>query len=241
MIMDWALIIPLSNEERSLGTLIHGVTAVLDRTGCGTVYLVVDDSSTDRTPALCREVARSDPRFLVVYEPGITNVVAAYLTGYRKAYENGHAFMIEMDAGSSHDPRQLPDLLHHLREGRSCVYGSRFIPGGSMSGQPFRWLLSRGGSALCRLLLGTNLHDMTSGYQGFDREVVGRFLEYSFLSTGHFYQSELRFLLRRRPSVEVPIHYRATTSSVPIKAILNSVHGLFHYFGLRVLGRAPSL
>jgi len=75
---------------------------------------------------------------------------------------------------------------------------------------------------------------MTSGYQGFHASIVEKFVKYKLLSEAHFYQTELRYLLRRTRYAEIPIHYRAPTSGVNRKVIGNSFRVLFHYFFLRL-------
>jgi dolichol-phosphate mannosyltransferase len=90
-------------------------------------------------------------------------------------------------------------------------------------------------------MLGTRMKDMTSGYQGFHRHVVGLFLDYPLRSTAHFYQTELRYLLRKKRYMEVPIHYRAPSASVSPKAIRNARQTLLYYFRRRLLGQKTYL
>ena len=53
-----------------------------------------------------------------------------------------------------------------MLEGYDCNFGSRFCKGARVSEISLnRYLISRGGSILTNLLLGTRLSDMTSGYQ----------------------------------------------------------------------------
>ena len=111
-----------------------------------------------------------------------------------------------------------------------------------MGDSPFkRRMLSKTGTVLANLLLGTRLHDMTSGYQGFHREVVEKIISHDFLSKAHYYQTELRYLLRKRRIAEVPIHYQAPSPRVSSKAIKNAYQTLFHYFLQRLAGNARKL
>ena len=71
--------------------------------------------------------------------------------------------------------------------------------------------------------------------------IVGRFLSYPLLSKAHFYQTELRYLLRRSRFAEIPIHYKAPSPRVSQRAIGDSIRVLMHYFKLRLLFRAPHL
>ena len=92
---------------------------------------------------------------------------------------------------------------------------------------------------LAQLLLGAKLMDMTSGFQGFHRDVVAKLLEHDFLSIGHFYQTEVRYLLRHRRMCEVPIHYKAPSPRVSHASVRNSLATLGRLFLLRLAGRAP--
>ena len=94
---------------------------------------------------------------------------------------------------------------------------------------------------LARILLGVRIVDMTSGYQAFRRDVLVRLMKRPLLSKAHFYQTEVRYLLRREKIIEVPIHYRAPSPRVSRNAIRNSFAVLGHYAFLRFTGRAASL
>jgi dolichol-phosphate mannosyltransferase len=212
---DWALTVPLANEERDFHPFVDILTSVLDRLQSGKVYFVVDKVSKDRTLELCHELSERDSRFITVWSPENRNVVDAYVKGLRAAYRAGHELIIEMDAGMSHDPRAIPMFLRVLKQGNECAFGSRFIHGGSMANSPLnRRLLSKNGTVFANLLLGTKLLDMTSGFQGFHRAIVGRIIEFPLRSSAHFYQTEIRYLLRNRRTFEVPIHYQAPSPRV---------------------------
>lgn len=234
--------VPMANEEAEFGGFISVLSETLDRINSGRVYLVVDRVSVDRTPELCRELASKDPRFEVVWAEEDRNVVDAYLNGYKAAARNGHEAIIEMDAGMSHDPRALPMFLRVLNEGNECAFGSRFINGGSIFNSSFtRTFMSRFGTTLSNLLLGTRLFDMTSGYQGFHLEVVKEFIGYPMRSTGHFYQTELRYLLRFKRYAEIPIHYRVPSPSISASSVKNSLSTLLYYFWKRITGNPVSI
>ena len=239
---NWAIVVPMANEEDDFKPFIEMFNFVINTLDAGKIYFVVDKASKDRTLELCQELSAKDHRYVTVLAPENRNVVDAYVKGLRVAYEAGHELIIEMDAGLSHDPRALPMFLRVLNEGNECAFGSRFINGGSMGDSPFkRRLLSKAGTVLANVLLGTKLHDMTSGYQGFHRDIVGKIISYDLKSSAHFYQTELRYLLRKRLIFEVPIHYQAPSPRVSKNAIKNAYQTLFYYFFLRLVGKRPRL
>jgi dolichol-phosphate mannosyltransferase len=239
---NWCVIIPMANEEQHFYPLIFRLKEMMDRLQSGKVYLVVDTVSVDDTRKLCEKVSLEDDRIVTVWAPENRNVVDAYMRGYMAALEHNHELIIEMDAGLSHDPYALPMFLRVLNEGNECAFGSRFINGGSLVDSHIkRRFLSRAGSLLANICLGTKLWDMTSGYQGFNKVIVEKFVKLDLMSSGHFYQTELRFLLKKTRYMEVPIHYMAPSPSVNINSILNSLKCLIFYTFKRVFNRVDYL
>jgi len=235
MNFNFAVVIPMANESEDFNPFVSSITKVLDKLKCGKVYFVVDNVSKDNTLQLCENLSDKDNRFITVWAPENKNVVDAYIRGYREALSNRHDYIIEMDAGMSHDPNALPMFLRVLNEGNECAFGSRFINGGSICDSTWkRTILSKFGTVLSNILLGTRMYDMTSGYQGFHSDIAEKFVAYKLKSKAHFYQTELRYLLRKTRYAEIPIHYRAPSPSVSKKAIYNSISVLFHYFFLRL-------
>lgn len=237
---DWAVVIPMANESEDFHDLVSILVFVLEKLGSGKAYFVVDKSSRDNTKELCENLAARDERFTLVWAPQNRNVVDAYLAGYRAALDAGHRFIIEMDAGLSHDPRAIPMFLRVLNEGNECAFGSRNINGGSNADSPFsRRFISGFGTVLANLFLGTTMSDMTSGFQGFHSNVVRAFLDYGLKSKAHFYQTEIRYLLRKTRYMEVPIHYRAPSPSISEKALRNSLSTFWYYIRKRFTGKPP--
>ena len=244
----FAVVIPLANESDTFAEFSSMLIDIFNRVKTdnsflGDAYLVVDNVSKDNTLQLCQELHERDPRFIPVWAPENRNVVDAYLRGYKEALHTGeYMYVMEMDGGLSHDPNAIPMFLRYLSEGHKCVFGCRFMNGGSIYDSNWRrTVLSRGGTILSNLLLGTHFRDMTSGYMGFHSDVARKFVEYGLISKAHFYQTEVRYLLRDQRYIEAPIHYMAPSPRVSNKAIKNSFAVLFHYWGLRLTGKSVKL
>ena len=244
----FAVVIPLANESNTFIEFSSMLIEVFDRVKTdnsflGEAYLVIDNASKDNTLQLCEELYNRDCRFKPVWAPENRNVVDAYIRGYKEALKSDeYMYIIEMDGGMSHDPYAIPMFLRYLSEGHKCVFGSRFINGGSIYDSNWRrFFLSRGGTILSNLLLGTHFRDMTSGYMGFHADVARKFVEYSLLSKAHFYQTEVRYLLRNQRYIEAPIHYMAPSPRVSPKAIRNSFSVLFQYWIMRLKGNTIKL
>ena len=68
---------------------------------------------------------------------------------------------------------------------------------------------------------------MTSGFEAFKAEVLKGMNLDAFLSTGHMYQTEMRYYCRNLNTVEVPIHYTGSTSSLKLKSVTEALRILF--------------
>ncbi|MCR4787010.1 MAG: glycosyltransferase [Lachnospiraceae bacterium] len=191
-------------------------------------YPVIDDHSKDDTEKILRTKAEGNPRMKVIFHKGSTGVISCYLEGYRRALEDGADRIIEMDGGMSHDPSQIPVFMQKLDEGYDCVWGSRFVKGGGISDLPlYRRILSSGGTILANVVLGTRLKDMTSGYEAFQRNILERMNLDEIMSTGHMYQTEVRFYCRKLNCIEVPIHYAGSSSGLNASNVFEALSILF--------------
>ncbi len=219
------IVMPVANEEQSMGKLIEEILALpYDNLF---LYPVIDSYSKDRTEEIIRGY-ESTGRVKCIFYKESTGVISCYLEGYRRALADGAERIIEMDGGGSHLPSEMPQYIEKLDEGYECVWGSRFIKGGGLEHDPlYRKILSKGGTWLANIVLGTRLKDMTSGYEAFQREVLEQFDFDKFLSTGHMYQTEMRFYCRDKKAVEVPIHYLAGGSSLKMKSVTEALRILF--------------
>lgn len=219
------VVMPVANEEETMADVLESILQ-LPYPNLH-IYPVVDSYSRDNTEKIIRDYEKTGHVKCIFYKES-TGVVSCYLEGFRQALKDGAEFIIEMDGGGSHAPSELPQFIEKLNEGYDCVWGSRFISGGEISNQPFyRYILSNGGTILANLILRTKLKDMTSGFEGFTREVLEKFAFHNFLSTGHMYQTEMRFYCRNYKQIEVPIHYVGGTSSLKWKSVWEALKILF--------------
>jgi dolichol-phosphate mannosyltransferase len=180
-----------------------------------TFFAVLDRASRDGTLELLRGLEAALPQLRVVWAPENRSVVDAYLRGYREALDAGCDWVLEIDAGFSHQPSDIPAFFEKMAEGHDCVFGSRFRPGGGFTESPLkRRVISRGGTLLANLLLGTRLSDMTSGFELFSRGALEEVLRKGINSRGHFFQTEIKAHCHGLRIAEVPIRYRAASDSV---------------------------
>lgn len=184
------IITPTYNERENLEELIEGVREALPHAS----ILIVDDASPDGTGALADEIAKRDPLVHVLHRAAKLGLGSAYLDGFRFGLDRDYTAFIQMDADGSHDPAYLPAFIERLIEGNDLVIGSRNIPGGGVEGWGAgRHALSKGGSVYSRLLLGLDLHDLTSGYKAMRRSLLEALPLESIRSEGYSFQIELSY------------------------------------------------
>lgn len=215
------IVMPVANEEATMAEVLDQILA-LDYDNLY-IYPVIDDYSKDRTEEIIRSY-ESTGRVKCIYYKESRGVITCYLEGFRQALADGAEQIIEMDGGGSHSPSEIPQFIDKLNEGYDCVWGSRFIDGGGISSQPlYRRILSSGGTVLSNVVLGTKLKDMTSGFEAFKAEVLNSMNLDKILSRGHMYQTEMRFYCRKLNTVEVPIHYIGSSSSLKMKSVTEAL------------------
>jgi dolichol-phosphate mannosyltransferase len=234
------IVCPMANERANAVPFINAVLEQCPPQHFKSVifFAILDHASKDGTLEILRKLETEQTHLRVVWSPENRGVVDAYVRGYREALAAGCDWILEIDAGFSHQPSDIPQFFERMREGYDCVFGSRFCAGGEITETSLkRRLVSQGGTLLTNLLLGTQLKDMTSGFEMFSRRALQQVLEKGIHSRGHFFQTEIKAHCRGLRIIEVPIHYRAASNSVNQKVVKDAFVNLWRLFQLRLSGR----
>ena len=165
-----SVIVPVRNEESCVVETLEALLKTLGNTEAKFEILAVDDHSTDGTRALLVDCMRdnSEVRYLQnSIESGFGNAVQ---TGLSKM--KGDAAVIFM-ADQSDNPEEVITYWEKLNEGYDCVFGSRFIKGGKVTGYPLpKLVLNRLANKLIQVIFGIRLNDTTNAFKAYRREVV---------------------------------------------------------------------
>jgi len=197
------VIVPTYDERENLERVAARLFAAVPQAQ----LLVVDDASPDGTGALADAMAAVDARVHVLHRPAKAGLGAAYIAGFAWAREHDMDVVVEMDADGSHAPEQLPRLLEALAHA-DLALGSRWVEGGAVVDWPrSRELLSRGGNAYTRIVLGLPLRDATGGYRAYRRTVLDSLPLETVASQGYCFQVDLAWRTWQAgwTVVEVPI------------------------------------
>ena len=190
--------IPALNEAVSLDLMLPQLKATLKSLKATHEIIVVDGGSSDGTQAVVR---KHDVRLVTQLRGGFGG---AYQAGFSQARGE---FVMTLDADGSHDPAFLNDLWS-ARDGGDVVIASRYLPGGAADMPRLRRILSRVLNVTFRRGLSLPVHDLSSGFRLYRRQV----LQAITLTATDFDVLEeilIRALAAGYRVVEVPFRYRA--------------------------------
>jgi dolichol-phosphate mannosyltransferase len=234
------VVCPMANEATNAVSFVEEVLDTCESHDFAKVSFiaVLDNVSKDNTRELLNELSQRRRNLKVVWAPENKSVVDAYMRGYREALAMGCDWILEIDAGYSHQPADIPKFLEKIKQGYVCVFGTRFSHGGSIEDSSTkRRMISRGGSVLANFVLGTKLKDMTSGFELFSRPVLEAVLSEGIESRGPFFQTEIKTHCRNLSFAEVPIHYRAASHHINRWVLNDALSNLWRLFRRRLAGR----
>jgi len=197
------VVVPTYNERENLPSILPRILATDPRLD----VLVVDDGSPDGTGAMADGFAAADPRVHVLHRTAKEGLGRAYLAGFAWALERDYAWVFEMDADFSHDPKYLAGFLVAIEQA-DLVLGSRYASGVNVINWPMsRLLLSWFANKYVRWVTGLPLTDATGGFKCFRRAVLEAIPLDRVRSNGYAFQIEMSYRAWKKGFrlVEVPI------------------------------------
>ena len=182
--MKCVVVIPTYNERENVERMAEAVLATSE-----VELLFVDDNSPDGTGDVIDGISKSSPRVSCLHRERKEGLGRAYVSGFEKALQMGAERVIQMDCDFSHNPADLPRLI---AEDADLVIGSRYVPGGSTPGWPFkRRLISRCGGIFIRTVTGMPLRDPTGGFKAWKADTLRRIDFATVGSKGYSFQLEM--------------------------------------------------
>ncbi len=165
-----SVVIPARDEEGSVGVTVGHLHEKLTNAGIKHEIVVVNDGSTDGTWALLQDLQKTIPELHPVNNEGPNGIGRAIVCGLNAM--RGDAAVVMM-ADESDSPDDVVLYWKKLNDGYECVFGSRFIKGGSTQDYPaVKYVMNRLVNYVIRALFHITLNDTTNAFKAYRREVI---------------------------------------------------------------------
>ena len=165
--MDISVVIPLFNEEESIGELYAWIHRVMDENSFTYEVIFVSDGSTDQSWDIICDLQRKDEHVKGIKFRRNYGKSPALYCGFAEVRGN---VVITMDADLQDSPDEIPELYHMItRDGYDLVSGYKQKRYDPLS----KTLPTKLFNATARKVSGIkNLHDFNCGLKAYRREVV---------------------------------------------------------------------
>ncbi|SMF11868.1 glycosyltransferase [Pseudobacteriovorax antillogorgiicola] len=191
--MKVIIVLPTYNERENIGPMLHALEQVRAELKHELQVLVVDDNSPDGTQGIVKAAMETSPwiHLMTGQKQGLG---AAYIRGMSEAMAMHADVIFEMDCDFSHDPEDIPRLLHEIERGADFVIGSRYVSGGRI---PDEWKLWRKansffGNIVARMVAGIYpVRDCTAGFRAIRTSMLSQVDFDSIKTQGYGFQVSL--------------------------------------------------
>src|SRR5690349_4854610 len=164
--VDLSIVLPIYDEEESLGELLDNLFAVLDGLNRSYEIWCVNDGSHDRSSEILHGIAKRRSELRVLDFRRNFGQTAALMAGFD--HSRGDV-IITLDADLQNDPADIPRLLEKLDEGYDVVSGWRANRKDAAIRRNF---VSRVANGIISNISGVKLHDYGCTLKAYRRDVM---------------------------------------------------------------------
>jgi glycosyltransferase involved in cell wall biosynthesis len=198
-----SIIIPVYNEELTIGNIIDRAKTVMNQLGLKFEIVVVDDRSYDKS----LEVAKKHSAKIYTLKKHLGKGYALR-AGFAKAKGD---IIVTIDSDGSHRPEELPEVLAPILEDKAdLVIGSRYLNHKTVAARKLNAFGVKLFNYFIEFLTGVAITDSQSGYRAIKRQV----LKSQRLNSGG-YEIESEMLVKTAKKkfrvTEVPISFEQRT------------------------------
>ena len=198
------IISPTFNEVDNIQKFIDAVFQNDDLS-----LLIVDDSSPDGTGEIVKENMLKNKNLYLIERDEKLGLGTAYIAGFKWFMKSKYKYCVQMDCDFSHRFEDLDKVLKD-KDVFDLTIGSRYISEGGTEGWSYsRKNLSKYANMLSKLVLKSNINDLTGGFKCFKKEVIYEILKFQPTSNGYTFQIEVNNFVESKnfKIKEVPITF----------------------------------
>ncbi len=198
-----SVVIPVFNEEQTIGNIITRTKMTMEQMGVPFEVLVVDDGSEDRSADISQEKEAE------VLRETHQGKGYALRSGLRMAKGE---LVVTLDSDGSHKPEEIPSVVRCIREDRAeFVIGTRFFNSINKSKiSKVNRIGNRLFNVLIGFLTGVKISDSQSGFRAIKSSIIKRM---NLRSQGYEVESEMlvKALKMGARVAETPISFEQRT------------------------------
>ena len=185
-----SVVIPMYNEEDNIRLCLSLVQKVLTRVTDDYEIVVVNDASTDKSPAIVKELATINGKIRLLNHSVNKKLGGTLKTGFAAAQKD---VIIYMDADLPFDMEEVVRAVRIMHERHADVIS---VYRYSRRGEGLRRMIySYVYNFIIRVLFGVPIKDVNFSFKIFKKEI---FRSFSLLSSGSFIDAELLIMCSRK-------------------------------------------
>lgn len=170
LLMKLSVVIPAYNESESIPETLSTLYATLQRENIPHEILVVNDNSKDTTLEVLTELQNTIKTLVVHTNQGPNGF--GYAVRYGLERFSGDVVAVMM-ADLSDSPEDLVAFYSKIQEGFDCVFGSRWIKGGSVYDYPLlKKRINRIANWIVKVVFRLKYNDCTNAFKLYRKETI---------------------------------------------------------------------
>jgi hypothetical protein len=134
------------------------------------ILLYFDKSYDSKTFNIAKEIEKNYPNIITIKDRRVKNLADAYYRAYKFGCKFNVNWLISMNAGWRHDPKDLLKFTRFIKKKYVCVWG--FRSQSSNKANFYRKSISFLGNFFSAFLLNLPMKDLTSGFYMINRKIL---------------------------------------------------------------------
>jgi dolichol-phosphate mannosyltransferase len=233
-----SVIIPAMNEEQTIRPVLVQYAADLRKGKIPFELVVVNDVGADNTAAVLRQLGGEIPELRAFNRKGGGGYGSAVVLGIEKSHGD---YVVISSADECNTSEDVIRYYETLERGNDAVFGSRFIPGGSVTDYPlFKLFVNRASNFLLQIFFGFKFNDYTDGFKGYRRKLLQQCKPFFSTKFNITIELSLKAMLLTDRIEQIPTrwygrHWGDSKLSI-LKVLRYYISSLLFVLGLRVVG-----
>lgn len=161
--MKLSIIMPVHSERESISEIIQELKKMIRMETLMEIVLIIANSSPAETIRICEQMTQENDFVRMYIQKG-----NGFGAAYREAFPHTSGdYILMLDSDGEFELQTIPKMIELAECGNfDLIQASRWIKGGGAEGyRLLKYILNRAFQYLFRLLLWTNVHDLTFGYK----------------------------------------------------------------------------